>query len=479
MLIGRTLRTMPGQVAGPLAQMVAAVAFTHWLSPEALGIYALAWAAQELVYYGIVAWWTAYVQRYAASHADPAAQARLNAAETAVQLASALMQAVLAVAAIWAFIGVRPDAGFLAAVAAFTVTRNLATHFAARARAEDSDIAFTLLQAGGPLGGLLLGIAVLATVSPTAEALLLAYAAAQILSLGAGVSLMRFKPVAPRLDRDMLASSWRYGAPLIAANLLEWVGNHGVRLIVDAGAGTEGVGLVTTAWWLGLRIAAFVALIVTGATFAAAIRELDTSGPSGAREQLADNGALLLLLLAPAIAGGALLAAPFAALAVAEPFREATAALLPLALAAGGLKAFREHGPEQALLVFGRTKAAALTALIEAVATVILCAVGLALWGLVGAMAGAALASLIGAAASQAIAARLTGYFLRLADVVRIIAATALMSAAVIAMPSPDGAPGLALAILAGVLVYGLIGAVLWWGRIRAWTARRRAGRRS
>ena len=71
MLLGRTLRTLPGQIAGPLAQMAAAVAFTHYLSVEALGIFALAWAAQELVYYGIVAWWTAYVQRPAAAHGAP------------------------------------------------------------------------------------------------------------------------------------------------------------------------------------------------------------------------------------------------------------------------------------------------------------------------------------------------------------------------------------------------------------------------
>ena len=475
MLLGRTLRTLPGQIAGPLAQMAAAVAFTHSLSVEALGIYALAWAAQELVYYGIVAWWTAYVQRHAAAHGAPEALARLNAAETAVQIGSAIVQAILAAAAIAAFTDAPLGADFLAAVAAFTVSRNLATHFAARARAEDSDLAFTILQAGGPLGGLALGLVALAVVSPTAEALLLAYALAQGLSLAGGLVFMRFRPARPRFDRVMLSASWLYGAPLIAANLLEWLANHGVRLIVEMGAGAAGVGLVTTAWWLGLRIGAFVSLLVTGATFAAAIRELDHHGAEGARAQLADNGALLLFLLAPAIAGGALVAAPFAALAVAEPFRAATAALLPLALAAGGLKAFREHGPEQALLVFGRTRAAALTALIEAASTVALCALGLALWGLPGALGGAALASLIGAASAQALAARLTGYFLRRGDLARIAAATALMTGAVALLPQGDGWRGLALPVLAGVLVYGLSAAALWWPRLRAWrTARRR-----
>ncbi|BCW90756.1 hypothetical protein sos41_39310 [Alphaproteobacteria bacterium SO-S41] len=472
MLIARTLRTMPGQVAGPLAQMAAAVAFTHWLSPEALGVYALAWAAQELVYYGVVAWWTSFVQRYAAAHAEPVDRARLNAAETAIQLISALLQAIVACAALSLVLDAVPTAGFLAALAAFTVTRNAATHFAARARAEDSDLAFTILQAGGPLGGLALGIVALSSISPTAEALLIAYAIAQGLSLSAGLPFMRFTPTRPKVDRAMLRSSWTYGAPLVMAHLFEWAANHGVRLIVEVGQGTEGVGLVTTAWWLGLRIAAFVALIVTGATFAAAIRELDTKGPDGARRQLADNGALMLALLAPAVAGGALLSQAFSNIAVAEPFRAATALLLPFALAAGACKAFREHGPEQALLVFGRTRAAAMTAFVEAIATAVLCTGGLLLGGLLGAVAGAALASLAGAAFAQISAMRLTGYTLRLADLARIAAATVLMAAAVYALPYRDDIAGLLLAVLVGALVYGVASLILWRGHLRSWRAR-------
>jgi O-antigen/teichoic acid export membrane protein len=472
MLIARTLRTMPGQVAGPLAQMAAAVAFTHWLSPGALGVYALAWAAQELVYYGVVAWWTSFVQRHAAAHADPRDRARLNAAETAIQLLSALLQAVVACAAIILVLDTMPTLGFLAALVAFTLTRNAATHFAARARAEDSDLAFTILQAGGPLGGLALGIFALSTIAPTAEALLIAYAIAQGLSLLAGLPLMRFTRARPRVDATMLRASWTYGAPLVVAHLFEWAANHGVRLIVEVGQGTEGVGLVTTAWWLGLRIAAFVALLVTGATFAAAIRALDTESPDRARRQLADNGALMLALLAPAVAGGALLSQAFANLAVAEPFREATALLLPFALAAGALKAFREHGPEQALLVFGRTRAAAMTALVEAVATAIFCSVGLILGGLLGAVAGAALASLAGAAFAQILAMRLTGYALRLADLARIAAATALMAAAVYALPHRADLAGLLLAVLIGALVYVIASLVLWRGHLRNWRTR-------
>ncbi len=477
MLIARTLRTAPGQVAGPLAQIVAAVAFTHWLSPEALGVYALAWAAQELVYYVVVAWWTGFVQRHAAAHAGPEARARLDAAETAIQLISAGLQTAIACGAIWLMLDVKPDALFLASVAAFTVTRNLATHFAARARAEGADLAFTILQAGGPLGGLVLGVAGMILVAPTAQTLLAAYALAQGLSLAAGLPMMGFRPAAPQIDRAMFRASWTYGAPLILANLFEWAANHGVRIIVEVWQGAEGVGYVTIAWWLGLRIAAFVALLVTGAAFAAAIRALDTAGAAAARRQLADNGALMLALLVPAAVGGALLSQAFATVAVAEPFRDVTAALLPFALAAGALKAFREHGPEQALLVFGHTRLAASTAFVEAVATAVFCTAGVALYGLTGAIAGATLGSLVGAGYSQAVAARRTGYYVRLAYAVRIALATILMAAAVYALPARMDAGGLVLSVLVGAAVYLSAAAVLWRGELSAWRAGRHTAR--
>lgn len=471
MLIARTLRTAPGQVAGPLAQIVAAVAFTHWLSPAALGVYALAWAAQELVYYGVVAWWTGFVQRYAAAHAGREARAKLDAAETAIQIVNAGLQTIVACGAIWLMLDVKPSAHFLVAVAAFTVTRNLATHFAARARAEGADLAFTILQAGGPLGGLVLGIAGMAFIAPTAETLLAAYALAQGVSLAAGLPMMGFRPAAPHIERAMFRASWTYGAPLILANLFEWAANHGVRVIVEAWQGAEGVGYVTIAWWLGLRITAFVALLVTGAAFAAAIRALDTSGVVAARRQLAGNGALMLSLLAPATVGGALLSPAFAAAAVADPFRDVTAALLPFALAAGALKAFREHGPEQALLVFGHTRLAATTAFVEAVATAAFCMAGIALYGLTGAIAGAALGSLTGAVYSQIVAARRTGYYVRAVHLVRIALATAIMAAAVHALPVRMDAGGLVLSVLTGAAVYLLAAAVLWQGELRLWLA--------
>jgi O-antigen/teichoic acid export membrane protein len=468
MLIARTLRTMPGQVAGPLAQMAAAVAFTHWLSPDELGVYALAWAAQELAYFGVLSWWSAYVQRFAQSHADGAARTRLNAAETAVHLIAAVLQTAIACIAIMVVFDQMPDPAFMAALAAFTVTRNMGMHFGGRARAEGSDLAFSIIQIVGPLGGLTLGILAVATISPTAEMLLLAYSAAQVLSLMLGLPFMRFAPARPRIEPAMLKASWVYGAPLILAGLLEWGASQGVRVIVQLDMGPVEVGLMTTAWWLGLRISAFVSLLVTGATFYAAIARLESQGQKAAQDQLADNGALMLGLLAPATVGATLLAVPFAELLVAEPYQAITASLLPLALLAGSMKAYREHGPEQAFLVFRRTTASIWTALTEMALTVIGCAIGLTFGGLYGAILGCALASTASAAFSYVLAARLVGYFVRLADIASFAFATAAMACVVVALPQPHDVAGLALSVIAGAAAYGVVCLAFWWKRLPA-----------
>lgn len=467
MLLLHTLRTIPGQVAGPLAQMAGAVAFTHWLGPEAMGVYALAWAAQELAYFGVVAGWSTYVQRHVAAHANDGEIERLNRAEMAVQIVSALLQAVVACAALAIILDDWPSWSLFAATAAFTVSRNLGTHFAQRARAETADVAFTILQIVGPAGGLCLGILALDRIAATPEVLLWAFAAAQFLGLTLGLPFMSFRPVRPQADRVMLRSAWTYGAPLMLSNLLEWPSIHGIRLITEAGLGVAGVGLMTVAWWLGLRLAAFVALLVTGATFAAAIARLDRGGAEEARTQLADNGALLLALLAPATAGVAMLSQQFAELLVATEFRATTAALLPLAMAAGALRAFREHGSEQSLLVFKRTHATIVTTMVEMPLTLALCALGMWGWGLDGAVAGCAAAAAVGAVFSYGYAARLTGYYLRGSDLVRVGLSTAVMATGLALLPPAHGLFDLAMTIVFGAAIYGLAATLLWRGELR------------
>src|SRR5580693_177561 len=64
MLLRHTLLYLPAQVAGPLAQFVAAVVWTHWMSPDGYGVLTFVLAGQDLVFLICLSWWSQYTLRY-------------------------------------------------------------------------------------------------------------------------------------------------------------------------------------------------------------------------------------------------------------------------------------------------------------------------------------------------------------------------------------------------------------------------------
>jgi O-antigen/teichoic acid export membrane protein len=202
--------------------------------------------------------------------------------EWAVQSLAALAQTLFAVAAVWTVLDIQPTLEFTLAAVAFTLTRNIASHFADRARAHFEITAYSIIQITGSLFGFLIGLAAVAYIAPTPQALLWSYAAAQAAGLLLALPLMRVGIRLPRFDRVILAAAWRYGAPLFIASVLVWVGSHSIRFIVQADLGVEAVGYVTVGWWLGLRLTAFASMLVTGASFSIAVEKIRQVGPHAA-----------------------------------------------------------------------------------------------------------------------------------------------------------------------------------------------------
>ena len=50
MLLRQTLLYLPAQVLGPIFQLISAFAWTHFLAPGEMGVFALVSAAQELAF---------------------------------------------------------------------------------------------------------------------------------------------------------------------------------------------------------------------------------------------------------------------------------------------------------------------------------------------------------------------------------------------------------------------------------------------
>ncbi len=298
MLIRHTLLTLPGQVAGPLAMMAAAIVWTHLLDPHELGTYALVWASQELVCYVALGWWSGWIQRFLTGVEGDDARGRLERAEWFVQIVAAALQVAVALAVLWVTIPAALTPSLAAATAAFVATRGLTHHFVSRTRAEFRTAAFTVLQACGPVLGLAFGAAAAAAIEPTAEILLWSYAAAQLLGLLVAWPLSGVRLARPWPERVYLRPAAIYGAPLVASSALEWSANHGIRFAVEAVEGAAAVGLMTVGWWLGVRLLTFVALLVTGAAFNVAVESERRHGREAALAQLGRNGTILLGLLA-------------------------------------------------------------------------------------------------------------------------------------------------------------------------------------
>lgn len=457
MLMRQTILYLPAQLLGPLAQMIAAIVWTYWLGPAALGVYAIAWAVQEFASVFVLAWWSAYVLRYASSHDGPADRERLNAMEIAVQAIAAIVQAIIVVAAAWLVIDIAPAPGFIAATVAFTLSRNISSHFGDRARAQFQTLPYSILQIVGSLFGLLLGLLAVQRWEPTPEALLWCYALAQTAGLILALPLMRLRLRRPHFEPALLRAAARYGLPLLLSSVLGWVATHAIRLVVQADMGIEAVGYVTVGWWLGLRLTTFASLLVTGASFSIAVEKARIGGAREALPQLATNGALLLGVLAPSVVGAIVLNVSFVHTLVAAQYADITAQILPWAVATGAIRAFKNHGSDQSFLVFERTTLNIWSTMLEAGLTVILCWIGLHWGGLTGAVIGCCAAAALSEAVSCYVAWSRFGYALRLGDLARIALATVAMAGILVLLPPARSLGELFLDVAAGAATYGLV----------------------
>jgi O-antigen/teichoic acid export membrane protein len=435
MLIARTLLYLPAQVVGPLSQFVAAAVWTYFLAPDALGTYAIIWAVQELALLVVLSWWSAYVLRYSTRFASVADRQVLDGIEIGVQVIAAMLQTAIALAVIWIVLDVPPSNNLMAAAVAFTLTRNLTSHFADRARARFATVAYTVLQSTGSLLGLIVGVIAVTYVEASPEAVLWSYAAAQAFGLAIALPLIGLTRLKPAVDRGVLVAAWSYGAPLMIGNALTWIGTHAIRFIVEADLGPAAVGLVSVGWWLGLRATTFAGLLVTGVAFNMAVERIREEGHRAALPLVATNGAMLLAVLVPTVVGVWMLNGALVDVLVAAPYREMTSAILPLAVATGAIRIFRMHGTDQTFLLFEKPKLDVLVSALDATATVVLCFVGLKLGGVIGAVWGCFAAAVLTAIVSAAVARMRFGYYLRLGDVARILLAAALMASALWLMP--------------------------------------------
>jgi O-antigen/teichoic acid export membrane protein len=394
MLIRQTILYMPAQLLGPLAQFVAAVVWTHWMQPDAYGVLTTIMAAQELAYIALLSWWSAYMLRFLGNlDSDP--KSGFQKSENTILWASAGAQALFGIGTLVVF-RLELTVPLVFWTVMFTTSRCIGTHLSERARARGMILSYTVMQLCGPVVGFGMAYALVSLMAPTPQSALAGFAIAQCLGLLWAWRAMGLTISIARPDRDMLWKALVFGVPLIVGGALSWFSINGIRIVVEQMNGIEALGLISVGWGLGQRLASVAAMLVTAAAYPLAVAKLKDGSMQDALWQLSLGGALLLGILMPTAVGIILVTPVLVPLLIAEPFRDVTLAVLPLAALAGALKNFRVHFFDQTIILVDKTYLTLALNGVEVVTTLSACLYGAYAYGMLGAVVGCLVGTIVG-----------------------------------------------------------------------------------
>ncbi|WP_213774047.1 oligosaccharide flippase family protein [Bradyrhizobium sp. dw_78] len=454
MLLRNTLLYLPAQIAGPLAQLVAMIVWTHVVDEPTLGVITLVTATHELLQIAFLAWWSQYALRFFGRYQEQGDAARFYRTENTVLLASVIIQSIAVVAILLLVIAPDAASGLVAATISYVITRTLNLYIGERARIRHQIGIYSIQQVMGPAAGFVIGLILIKLIGRSAEWPLAGYALAQLAAAIIVLPRIGYGRGFWPLDREIVDHALRYGVPLIIGGALGWIGLNASRFVVNEMLGVAAAGLFAVGYGLGQRAATFAAMLVTAAAFPLAVKSMELNGSKVAMRQLADNSALLIAVLAPSITGIFMLRAEIVHLLIAVPFQKVTLAILPLSVLAGSIRSLRAHFVDQTFLLHNRTGLLAVVATIDAAVTVVLSFAFVHTWGLTGAAGATVVSALAAAAASFAIGFSKFGLTLPLDHLAPVAIATSGMAALLNILPEAPSLMFLAAHIAAGAAMY-------------------------
>ena len=468
MLLRQTLLYLPSQLAGPAMQFMFAIIWTHWLTDSDYGRLTFLIASQELIFLLCVSWWSLFVLRYFGGAGRENARNVLKA-EPGVLEATCIPQALLNIA-ILAYLGELHDLSLVVSSTAYVIGRSFVVYFGERARTKSNIALFTIAQTGSLTAGGLLGFVLVVCLNPTASSVMTGFAIAHLVVAIWLVRTFKVGRQERKFDIDMMRKAIGFGLPLVVAGAVNWFNLNGIRVVMEAMGGATAVGLLAVGWGLGQRLATTAAMFVTMAAFPLAARSLEQGARGTALRQMEHGGTMLIGTVLPAAVGLWLITPPFVHLAISEPFREITIAIMPIAMMTGAIRNIRVHYADMAFILFERTGLSVVVNCVEAVLMVAFCAIGYSSGGILGSVIGACAASSVAALLAFVIAWRF-GLPIPLLDWARVGLATAVMASALFELPPTvatwSDLPQIVLRVALGVLVYAAAIVALFPARLK------------
>ncbi len=274
------------------------------------------------------------------------------------------------------------------------------------------------------------------------------------------------------VDTRVLKQLFEYGLPLTAAQALTVLIGNTDRLMLGWLRGEEAAGLYAVGYDLPQHSLGVLMGIVNIAALPLAIRALEDRGVLGARQQLCQNGWLLVLISVPATVGLAVLAPNIATVILGAEYREIAARLIPWVALAGLLSGFRAFYFDLAFQLGKRTIDQMWVRLVAAGANVLLNLWWIPRMGLLGAAYASVAAFAIGLGVSWWTGRRVFPLPLLPADSFKATLAAAGMGIALWPTHSFRGPSLLVGQIVGGVGVYAVLLLLLNARGVRARAAR-------
>jgi O-antigen/teichoic acid export membrane protein len=303
-----------------LMNFVVSLLIAKFLGPSEFGRLGLALSFAVVAQLFLFDWLRLAATRFCGSHGgqeDPRIRATLDAAFGATAFVA--VAAAIAIYVLKLDLVIPPD--LLALAIGVSIANGLFDFASALLRARFLDRSYGLLVVGKTVFALVLTVGGAALFGSAQVALL-----AMMLSVAGAVftartTLFESHSEAPRPSRALAARIFRYGVPIVSANILYQSIPLLNRLLVSRLLGFAEAGQLSLAYEIGIRIVASLGSALDAILFQIAVKKEKTHGADAARAQIASNMGVVFAVIAPALVGCWMILPSFQALFVPASFR--------------------------------------------------------------------------------------------------------------------------------------------------------------
>ncbi len=310
------------------------------------------------------------------------------------------------------------------------------------------------------------------TAGAKAFALIGGFAAGNAVAL---IALRMWRPALEgRFDFVIVRRLFNFGWP-VSLQQAALLAPAAQRYLLQFARGSVAVGVFSVASDFSAQT---VGLLIATATLAGqplAFQAKDRGGTEALARQLSKNAELVVAIALPAATAVALLAGPIASIYMGSHFRSNAAPVIALAAIATMLLGIRMSYFDQAFEIAYNTRPLPVITGVQAAVTIALSVLLIPAYGPIGAATAALVAQASAFAVSVVWGRACTSMPIPFRGWIKTALATAVMSAAILAVPGRGNIAGFAAAVLAGAAAYAAAVWILRREQIRAHLVRRAA----